>query len=154
VPKKTGEKLIALNKKARHEYEFQEKFEAGLSLTGSEVKSLRAGKISFKDGFVRVADGEAWLRGVHIAPYENAGYAQHDPERDRKLLLHRHEITLLTRKIEAKGLTVVPVRMYFKQGKAKLEIALARGKQLHDKRQALKDRDLAREAQRQLDNYS
>jgi len=154
VPKPTGEKLIAANKKARHEYEFLEKFEAGLSLTGSEVKSLRAGKLSFKDSYVRVSEGEAWLRGVHIAPYENAGYAQHNPERDRKLLLNKHEIALITKNIEAKGLTVVPVRMYFKKGRAKLEIALARGKQLHDKRQTIKERDLARDAQRQLDKYS
>lgn len=149
-----GEKLIAANKKARHEYELLDKYEAGLSLTGSEVKSLRQGKVSFRDGYVRVAGGEAWLSGLYIAPYENAGYAQHDPDRDRKLLLHKREIELISRKIESKGLTVVPTRLYFKQGRAKAEIALARGKQVHDKRQAIKDRDLAREAERQLARYS
>jgi SsrA-binding protein len=154
VAGKSGEKLIASNKKARHEYEFLDKHEAGLVLTGSEVKSLREGKVSFKDSYVKIFGGEAWLTGVRIAPYENAGYAQHDPERDKKLLLHKREIDLLTRKTEAKGLTLIPTRMYFKQGRAKVEIALARGKQLHDKRQAIKDRDLAREAERQLSKYS
>jgi SsrA-binding protein len=152
--KTPGEKLIASNKKVRHEYELLDKYEAGLVLTGSEVKSLREGKVSFKDSYVRIEHGEAWLSGVRIAPYENAGYAQHDPERDKKLLLHGREIALLARKTEAKGLTVVPTRMYFKQGRAKCEIALARGKQVHDKRQAIKDRDLAREAERQLAKYS
>lgn len=153
MPRTPGEKLIAANKKARHEYEFLEMLEAGLTLTGSEVKSLRAGKASFKDGYVRVRDGEAWLTGLYIAPYENAGYAQHDPDRERKLLLHKREIEIIAHKIEAKGLTVVPVRLYFKQGRAKVEIALARGKHLQDKRQVIKERDLAREAERQLVRY-
>ncbi len=151
--KESGEKLIAQNKKARHLYEFLEKHEAGLVLTGSEVKSLRAGKVSFKDGYVKFTDGEAYLIGVHIAPYENAGYAGHDPERPRKLLLHAAEINSLRAKVEQKGLTVAPVRLYFKNGKAKLEIALARGKKVFDRRDDLKARDLDRDAARELQRH-
>lgn len=151
--KESGEKLIAQNKKARHLYEFLEKFEAGLVLTGTEVKSLRAGKINFKDGYVKFQGGEAVLIGVHIAPYENAGYATHDPERPRKLLLHASEIAALRAKVEQKGLTVVPVRLYFKNGRAKVEIALARGKKVFDRRDDLKARDLDREAARELDRH-
>ncbi|MGD9610256.1 MAG: SsrA-binding protein SmpB [Desulfovibrionaceae bacterium] len=151
--KESGEKLIAQNKKARHLYEFLEKFEAGLVLTGTEVKSLRAGKISFKDGYVKFTDGEAFLVGVHIAPYENAGYATHDPERPRKLLLHVHEIRIMRSKVEQKGLTVVPVRLYFKNGRAKVEIALARGKKVFDRRDDLKARDLDRDAARELERH-
>ena len=148
--KESGEKLVALNKKARHLYEFLEKYEAGLALMGSEVKSLRLGRISFKDGYVKFQDGEAFLIGVHIAPYENAGYAGHEPERPRKLLLHTAEINAMRVKVEQKGLTVVPVRVYFKNGRAKVEIALARGKKVFDRRDDLKNRDLARDAAREL----
>ena len=148
--KESGEKLVALNKKARHLYEFLEKYEAGLVLMGSEVKSLRLGRISFKDGYVKFQDGEAFLIGVHIAPYENAGYAGHEPERPRKLLLHTAEINAMRVKVEQKGLTVVPVRVYFKNGRAKVEIALARGKKVFDRRDDLKNRDLARDAAREL----
>ena len=151
--KESGEKLIAQNKKARHLYEFLEKFEAGLVLTGTEVKSLRAGKVSFKDGYVKCGDGEAFLIGVHIAPYENAGYAAHDPERPRKLLLHAAEVRTLRAKVEQKGLTVAPIRMYFKNGKAKVEIALARGKKVYDRRDDLKARDLDRDAAREMDRH-
>ena len=148
--KESGEKLVALNKKARHLYEFLEKYEAGLVLMGSEVKSLRLGRISFKDGYVKFQDGEAFLIGVHIAPYENAGYAGHEPERPRKLLLHASEIHAMRVKVEQKGLTVVPVRVYFKNGRAKAEIALARGKKVFDRRDDLKSRDLDRDAAREL----
>ncbi len=148
--KESGEKLVAANKKARHLYEFLEKHEAGLVLSGSEVKSLRAGRISFKDGYVKFQDDEAFLVGVHIAPYENAGYAGHEPERPRKLLLHAEEIRALKAKVEQKGLTVVPVRVYFKNGRAKVEIALARGKKVFDRRDDLKARDLDRDAAREL----
>ena len=148
--KESGEKLVALNKKARHLYEFLEKYEAGLALVGSEVKSLRLGRISFKDGYVKFQDGEAFLIGVHIAPYENAGYAGHEPERPRKLLLHAAEINAMRSKVEQKGLTVVPVRVYFKNGRAKVEIALARGKKVFDRRDDLKSRDLDRDAAREL----
>jgi len=147
-----GVKPIAQNRNARREYELLDNLEAGLALTGSEVKSLRAGKVSLKEGYVRFAEGEAWLCGVTIAPYENAGYAQHEAARERRLLLHREEIAHLAAKVEQKGLTVVPVSMYFKNGRAKLEIALARGRKLHDKREDLKarmmDRDTARELAR------
>lgn len=148
--KESGEKLVALNKKARHLYEFLEKYEAGLALMGSEVKSLRLGRISFKDGYVKFQNGEAFLIGVHIAPYENAGYAGHEPERPRKLLLHAAEISAMRSKVEQKGLTVVPVRVYFKNGRAKVEIALARGKKVFDRRDDLKSRDLDRDAAREL----
>ena len=148
--KESGEKLIALNKKARHLYEIIDKFEAGLVLVGSEVKSLRAGRISFKDGFVKIQGDESFLVGVHIAPYENAGDFGHEPERPRKLLLHAAEIHVLRVKVEQKGLTVVPLRAYFKNGRAKMEIALVRGKKVFDRRDDLKSRDLARDAAREL----
>uniref|UniRef100_I2Q456 SsrA-binding protein n=1 Tax=Desulfovibrio sp. U5L TaxID=596152 RepID=I2Q456_9BACT len=148
--KESGEKLIAQNKKARHLYEFIDKYEAGLVLVGTEVKSLRAGHISFKDGYVKFTATEAFLVGVHIAPYENAGQDGHDPERPRKLLLHAAEITTLRAKVEQKGLTVAPVRVYFKNGKVKVEIALCRGKKTFDRRDDLKNRDLDRDAAREL----
>ncbi|MGE4539389.1 MAG: SsrA-binding protein SmpB [Desulfovibrio sp.] len=148
--KESGEKLVAQNKKARHLYEFLEKYEAGMVLTGSEVKSLRAGRVSFKDGYVKFENDEAYLVGVHIGVYENAGYAGHEPERRRKLLLHTAEIRTLRIKVEQKGLTVVPVRIYFKNGRAKTEIALARGKKVFDRRDDLKNRDLDRDAAREL----
>jgi SsrA-binding protein len=148
--KESGEKLIAQNKKARHLYEFLEKHEAGLVLMGSEVKSLRAGHVSFKDGYVKFQGDEAFLIGVHIAPYENAGDTGHESERPRKLLLHAAEIRSLRIKVEQKGLTVAPVRMYFKNGRAKVEIALARGKKVFDRRDDLKSRDLDRDAAREL----
>ena len=153
---KTGEavKVIALNKKARHLYEILGAMEAGLSLTGSEVKSIRAGKVNFKDAYVKFTGRfEALLVGLHVSPYENAGYAQHEPERDRKLLLHEHEIRAWKAKVEQKGLTVVPLKLYLKRGRIKLEIGLARGKNVHDRKDALKERDLDREAKRERDGY-
>lgn len=149
-----GVKEIARNKKARHEYELLDKFEAGLALVGPEVKSLRDGKVSFKDGYVTLSHGEAWLVGVHIAPYANAGYAAPDPERRRKLLLNKRELHVLITKTEQKGLTVVPVRMYFKKGRIKLEIALARGKQTFDKRDSIKKRDIERDTAREMRRFS
>jgi SsrA-binding protein len=151
--KKGGIKIIGQNKKARREYELLDFIEAGIVLTGSEVKSLRAGRLSFKDGYVRFDSGEAYLVGVHIAPYENAGYAQHDPERERKLLLHKREIKSLMGKVEQKGLTLIPVKMYFKQGKVKVELALARGRKLHDQREELKRRAVARDMAREMARY-
>ncbi|MEF2143858.1 MAG: SsrA-binding protein SmpB [Desulfovibrionaceae bacterium] len=149
-----GRKVIGTNKQARRLYEFLETFEAGLSLVGSEVKSLREGRVSFKDGYVRIKDGEAWLVGVHIAPWEHTGpYDQHDPERPRRLLLHGYEIEKLQAKVDQKGLTVIPVCMYFKRGRVKLEIALGRGKNVHDRRDDLKARDIARDTARQLAAY-
>ena len=143
-------KLIARNKQVRREFELLEFFEAGLVLTGSEVKSLRAGQISFKDGYVRFKKDGAWLMDVHIAPYVHAGHDGHEPERPRKLLLHAREIAVLTAKVEQKGLTVVPVRLYLKNGKIKLEIALGRGKTLYDRRDDLKNRAVTREMEREL----
>lgn len=153
---KTGDsiKIIAVNRKARHYYEIQDTMEAGLVLTGSEVKSLRGGKVNFKDGYVRFSGNyEAFLCGVHISPYENAGYAQHDPDRERKLLLHEHQIRTWKAKTEQKGLTVVPLKIYLKRGRMKLEIGLAKGKNVHDRKDALKERDLDREAKREKDRY-
>ena len=141
---------IAENRKARQYYEFLEFFEAGLALTGPEVKSLRAGQVSFGDSFVECRDGEAWIVGMRIAPYERAGYVPQDPDRDRKLLLHAREIKLLAAQTEQKGLTVVPVKLYFKQGNIKMEIALARGRKLHDQREELKRRAETRDLEREL----
>lgn len=149
-----GRKTIGVNKQARRLYEFMETLEAGLSLVGTEVKSLREGRVSFKDGYVRLKDGEAWLVGVHIAPWDHTGaFDQHDPERPRKLLLHKYEIQRLQARVDQKGLTVVPVALYFKRGRVKLEIALGRGKNVHDRRQDIKDRDMARDTARQLAAY-
>jgi SsrA-binding protein len=142
-----AEKLIAENRKARHEYHLLDRVEAGLVLTGTEVKSLRDGKADLARAYATVRDGEAWLVGLHIAPYEQGTTASHDPDRDRKLLLHAREIASLTGKVKERGLTLVPTRLYFKDGRVKVELALGRGKELHDKR-----RDVAkREAQRQIE---
>jgi SsrA-binding protein len=142
-----GEKLITENRKARHEYHLLERHEAGLVLTGSEVKSLREGRAELKRSFADIRDGELWLVGSHIASYEQAGDRNHDPDRDRKLLLHRNEISSLIGKVQERGFTIVPTRLYFKNGRAKVEIALARGKDVRDKR-----RDIARrEADRQIE---
>ncbi len=149
----SGIKIIAVNRKVRHYFEIMETLEAGIALSGSEVKSLRAGRVSFKEGYVRFHRGEAYLVDVHIAPYENAGYAQHDPVRQRRLLMHKSEIKRLMGKVEQKGLTVIPTRMYFKQGKAKVEVALARGLRLHDRRETLKRRAVERDTAREMAKY-
>jgi SsrA-binding protein len=142
-----GEKLIVENRRARYDYELLERFEAGLVLTGTEVKSLRDGRVSLGQAFADVRDGEVWLVGADIAKYEHGNIANHDPTRDRKLLLHRGEIASLIGKVREKGLTLVATRMYWKGGRVKIELALARGKQTIDKR-----RDIAkRDAQRQID---
>ena len=145
-----GRKVVATNRKARHEYHILDEWEAGLVLTGSEVKSLRDGRVSFQDAFARVERGEVWLHSLHISPYVQANRQNHDPLRPRKLLLRRQEIRKLIGKVEEKGLTLVPLEIYFQQGYAKVRIALARGKQLHDKREALKKRDQEREARRAM----
>jgi SsrA-binding protein len=139
---------IANNRKARHEYDILEVLEAGLVLRGTEVKALRTGQVSFKDSFATIRNNEAWLRGCHISPYSHGTDANHEPERDRKLLLHRNEIARLMGKVAERGLTIVPLRLYFKQGRAKVEIGLARGKKLHDKRSSLREREVAREMDR------
>ena len=143
-----GDRTVATNRRARHEYEILEVVEAGLVLRGTEVKSLRAGQVTFKDSYATLRNGEAWLIGCHIAPYSHGTDANHDPERDRKLLLHGREIARLTGKIAERGLTLVPLRLYFKKGRAKLELGLARGKKLHDKRSALREREVRREMDR------
>jgi SsrA-binding protein len=145
-----AEKLIADNRKARHEYHLLDRVEAGLVLTGTEVKSLRNGKADLARAYATVRDGEAWLVGLHIAPYEQGSTASHDPDRDRKLLLHAREIASLTGKVKEKGLTLVPTRLYFKDGRAKVELAVARGKELHDKRRDVAKRDAERQIERAL----
>src|SRR5437867_8458590 len=143
--KEGGDRPIATNRRARHEYEILETVEAGLVLRGTEVKSLRAGLVNFKDSYASVRNGEGWLLGCHISPYSHGTDANHVPERDRKLLLHKREISRLSGKISERGLTLVPLRLYFKDGRAKVELGLARGRKLHDKRSALREREEQRE---------
>ena len=149
MSQKTPPSTVALNKKARHLYELSEFTEAGIVLTGPEVKSIRAGKVNFIDSYVDFRQGEAWLVSLHIAPYANAGYVSQEPDRARKLLLHEREFSKFAGLVAQQGLTVVPVRLYFKRGKIKVEIALGKGKKLHDHRETLKrraeERDMARE---------
>jgi SsrA-binding protein len=141
---------VATNRQASFRYELLEKFECGIQLQGSEVKSLRDGAVQLKDAYAEVRDGEVWLRNMHIAPYKPAARENHEPERPRKLLLHRSEIERLIGKTAERGLTIVPTRIYFKGPRAKVEIAVARGKDLYDKRRAIKDREQKREMQRAL----
>jgi SsrA-binding protein len=148
VVKETGRKLIAQNKKARHDYAIEDVYEAGLVLQGTEVKSLRAGRASLVDAYAHIKDGEVWLENAHIQVYDQGSWTNHEPRRPRKLLLHRAEIAKLIGKTKESGLTLVPLSMYFKDGKAKVEIALARGKRAYDKRQTLAARDAAREIDR------
>ncbi len=143
-------KVIATNRKARHEYHFDDTFEAGLVLMGSEIKSIRAGQVSLQEGFVLFEEGEAWLVNVHIAQYNPASRQNHDPRRRRKLLLHRREIDRLHSRAREKGYTVIPTKLYLKDGRAKVEIALARGKKLYDKRQTIAKRDSKRQVERAL----
>jgi len=140
-----SEKLICANKRAFHEYHIEERLEAGIVLVGTEVKSLRAGKANLVDAFVLVRNGEAWLHNLHIAPYDFGNRQNHDPERQRKLLLHSREIEKLHARIRQDGCTAVPLRLYFKEGKVKVEVGVAKGKKLHDKREDLKKKDLKRE---------
>lgn len=139
--------MVAANRKARHDYHIDDTFEAGIVLTGTEVKSLRLGRASLADGFVSVDGGEAWLEGVHIPEYTEGTWTNHTPRRKRKLLLHAHEIAELAREVQAKGRTIVPLALYFVDGRAKIEIALARGKKEYDKRHALRERQENREAE-------
>lgn len=145
---------VASNRRARHKYEILERFEAGLELRGSEVKSLRGGKAQIAEAYAAVDGGEVWLRGAYIPPYEPASLLNHDPERPRKLLLHKREIERLQAKTQQKGLTLVPLRIYFKGSRAKLELALARGKEQRDRRRELRDRDQRREIERELSDRS
>lgn len=141
---------VASNRSALHDYLVEDRFEAGIQLAGTEVKSIRGGHASLREGYVRIVDDEAWLVGVHIPPYEYGTYVNHEPTRDRKLLLHREEIRELARKSQAQGYTIVPLRLYFRRGRAKVEVALARGKRQYDKRQAIAERDSKRDIARQL----
>ncbi len=150
MAREQGRKVVAQNRKARHDYHVEDTYEAGLVLTGTEVKSLRDGKAALKDGYATVEDGEVWLHNVHIPPYSPASRENHDPERDRKLLLHRREIERLVAKTKERGLTLVPTRLYFSGPRAKVEIALARGKDRHDKRESIREREMAREADRAM----
>src|SRR6478672_1271498 len=145
----SGDRSIATNRRARHEHEILETVEAGLVLRGTEDKSLRDGLVNFKDSYASVRNGEGWLLGCHINPYSHGTDANHDPERDRKLLLHKKEIARLSGKISEKGLTLVPLRLYFKGGRAKVELGLARGKKLHDKRATLRERESRREIEKE-----
>ena len=148
MPRREPPGTVATNRRARHDYEILETIEAGLVLRGTEVKSLRGAHVTFKDAFATVRNNEAWLVGCHINPYSHGTDANHDPERDRKLLLHRREISRLTGKVAERGLTLIPLRLYFKGGRAKLEIGLARGKKLHDKRSALREKETRREMEK------
>jgi SsrA-binding protein len=145
-----GTKLIAENRRARHDYHLLERYEAGLQLTGTEVKSLRNGRVSLAQSYADVRDGEIWLVGARIDEYAQGNVANHDPDRDRKLLLHRREIDSLIGAVNQKGLTLVPTRLYFKNGRAKLEVALARGKEQRDKRRDIAKRDAQRDIERAL----
>ena len=145
-----GIKVIATNRKARHEYHFHDTYEAGLVLQGSEIKSIRAGRVSLQEGFVLFDGGEAWLVNVHIAQYDPASRQNHEPKRRRKLLLHRREIDRLQGRTQEKGYTIVPTKLYLKDGRAKIEIALAKGKKLYDKRQTIAKRDSKRQMERAL----
>ena len=147
---KTEKKLIANNKKAYHDYFILEKYEVGLVLHGTEVKSLRMGKCSIKESFIRVEDGEMYIYGMHISPYEKGNIFNKDPLRVKKLLLHKYEINKLLGKIKEKGYTLVPLQVYFKDGKVKVEIGLARGKKLYDKREAIAKKDQRREAEKEF----
>jgi SsrA-binding protein len=145
------EKTVALNRRARHDFTIDETFEAGIVLTGTEIKSLRAGKVQLSDAYARVERDEAWLIGAHIAPFEQASRYNHEPKRTRKLLLHRSEIDELLGRAKAKGQTIVPLRIYINpKGRAKVELGLARGKQLHDRRRDIADRDARRDVAREL----
>lgn len=145
----SGIKIVATNRRASHDYHLEERIEAGLALTGTEIKSLRAGQIALREGFVQPRGDELWLVGVHIAPYDPAGGRGHDPLRPRKLLLHRKEISRLSDRVRERGYSIVPLKVYLKGGRAKVEIALARGKRLYDKREAIAKRDAEREIRRE-----
>ena len=141
---------IAVNRRARHEFHIEETLEAGIVLLGSEIKALREGKANLKDSYGRIEGDEVWLWNAHISPYAPASQFGHEPTRTRKLLLHREEISRLTGKVKERGLTLVPLRLYFKRGRAKVELALARGKKHHDKRDAIRERDVRREIDRAM----
>ncbi len=145
---KEGFRLVCQNRKAFHDYEILERFEAGMVLVGTEVKSLREGRANLKDSYAKIKNSEVFLHGLHISPYSHASYENHDPERIRKLLLHTYEIKKLLGKTQERGLALIPLKIYFSKGKAKIELALARGKKVYDKRESLKKKEEARERDR------
>ncbi|HHW49346.1 MAG TPA: SsrA-binding protein SmpB [Clostridiaceae bacterium] len=147
---KEGIKVVAQNKKARHDYFIEQTLEAGIVLSGTEVKSIRLGKVNLKDSYATIEDGEVYLCGMHISPYEQGNIFNKDPLRDRKLLLHKYEINKLIGLTQQKGLTLIPLQLYFKRGKVKVELAVARGKKLYDKRRDIAERDAMREIDRKL----
>lgn len=150
MPRESGRKIIAQNRKARHDYHIEDTFEAGLVLQGTEVKSLRAGRASLVDGFAEFDRGELWLVNVHIPIYTEGTWTNHEPRRRRKLLLNRSEIAKINKRVAERGLTIVPLQLYFKDGRAKVEIALARGKKAYDKRHAIAEKEAKREAERSV----
>ena len=149
MSKENNFKAVASNRKAYHDYHIDQDYEAGIVLSGTEIKSVRAGQVNLRDGYVQIRAGEAWLMNVHIAPYDHANRDNHEPRRDRKLLLHKREIARLQSKVQEKGFTIIPLRVYIRGNKAKVEIALARGKRQYDKRTAIAERDNERHIQRE-----
>jgi SsrA-binding protein len=154
MPKEQGQKVVATNRKARHDYTIEDTYEAGLVLTGTEVKSLRAGRASLVDGYGFIESGEAWLDAVHIPEYADGTWNNHAPRRKRKLLLHKAQILKIENKVKQGGYTIIPLSIYFNEGRAKVEIAVAKGKREYDKRQALRERQDQREAQRAMSSRS
>ena len=154
MKEKEEEKVFNSNRKAAHDYHLLERFEAGLVLTGTEVKAIRAGQVNLKDSFAQIRNGEAWLHNCHISPYEYGNRQNHDPLRTRKLLLHSREIHKLTGKVEEKGLTLIPTKIYLKRGRLKCEIALAKGKKLYDKRETERRKEADRDAQKAMKQRS
>ncbi|MBM7855882.1 SsrA-binding protein [Desulfohalotomaculum tongense] len=150
MPRKSSDRTVTENRKARHLYHILETYEAGIALRGTEVKSLRAGRANLQDSFARVENGELMLYNMHISPYEQGNIFNHEPKRTRKLLMHKHEINRLLGQTREKGLTLIPLKVYFKNGKAKVALALAKGKRVHDKRQDIAARDARREVERAL----
>jgi SsrA-binding protein len=140
-----AQRIIADNRKALHDYHVLETWEAGVVLLGTEVKAIREGRVNLRDSFARLENGEVWLMNVHVSPYSHTGYAHHDERRQRKLLMHRHEIRKLVGQVKEKGLTLVPLRLYFKGGKVKVALALVKGKQAHDKREVIRQREIDRD---------
>jgi len=145
-----AERTVATNRKARHDYHIEESFEAGIVLTGSEIKSVRAGRVNLRDSYAIVRDGELWLINAHIAPYSPASRQNHEPRRNRKLLMHRRQIDRLAGQVRERGYTLIPLRLYLRNGKAKVELALARGKRKYDKRRVIAEREAGRQIERAL----
>jgi len=150
MARSTDIKVVATNRKAYHDYSIDQEYEAGIALTGTEIKSVRAGQVNLRDSYVQIRNGEAWLVGTHIAAYDPASRENHDPRRDRRLLLHKRELAKLATHVQEKGFTIVPLRVYLKGNKAKVEIALAKGKRLYDKRNAIAERDAERQVEREM----